>query len=350
MPLPCRQASPASITRKSEESTITGTRAMSGSAASRFRNFRIACTESSRPSSMLTSRIWAPPGDLLARDLERLAVLAGLHQLREARRAGDVRPLADVDEVRVGPDHERVHAREAAERLDLRPHARRYAAHRPGDRADVRRRRAAAAADEVDEPRARPFAEVARHRLRRLVEAAEGVRQPGVRIGAHEARALLRQLLDMRAHLARPERAVDAHREERHVHDRDPERVDRLAREVAAGEVRDRDRGHHRKLCAALLERAHDAGERGFRVQRVERRLDEQQVHAAVDEAERLLVVGRLELGVAHGPGAGVVDVARERGRLVRRSERSGDPAAGVPAPRPSPRPRPCGRRARRRR
>ena len=39
---------------------MTGTRAMSGSAAIRFRNVVIAFSESSSPSSMLTSRICAP--------------------------------------------------------------------------------------------------------------------------------------------------------------------------------------------------------------------------------------------------------------------------------------------------
>ena len=58
--LPCRHLRPASITENLEESTITGTRAMSGSAAIRLRNVTIAFSESSRPSSMLTSMIWAP--------------------------------------------------------------------------------------------------------------------------------------------------------------------------------------------------------------------------------------------------------------------------------------------------
>ena len=42
------------------KSTITGTRAMSGSAAMRLRKVFIASAESSRPSSMLTSMICAP--------------------------------------------------------------------------------------------------------------------------------------------------------------------------------------------------------------------------------------------------------------------------------------------------
>ena len=58
--LPCRHLRPASITENFEESTITGTRAMSGSAAIRLRKVTMAFCESSRPSSMFTSMIWAP--------------------------------------------------------------------------------------------------------------------------------------------------------------------------------------------------------------------------------------------------------------------------------------------------
>ena len=58
--LPCRHFSPASITENFEESTITGTRAMSGSAAIRLRKVVIAASRSSSPSSMFTSMICAP--------------------------------------------------------------------------------------------------------------------------------------------------------------------------------------------------------------------------------------------------------------------------------------------------
>jgi hypothetical protein len=59
-PLPCRHLSPASITLHFEESIITGTREMSGSEAARLRKVTIAFSESSIPSSMLTSIICAP--------------------------------------------------------------------------------------------------------------------------------------------------------------------------------------------------------------------------------------------------------------------------------------------------
>jgi 5-methyltetrahydrofolate--homocysteine methyltransferase len=55
--LPDTHLRPASITLHLELSTITGTRAISGSAAIRLRNVVIAASESSKASSMLTSTI-----------------------------------------------------------------------------------------------------------------------------------------------------------------------------------------------------------------------------------------------------------------------------------------------------
>ena len=60
MALPCTHLRPASITVHLDESIITGTRAISGSAATRFRKRTIAASESSMPSSMLTSITCAP--------------------------------------------------------------------------------------------------------------------------------------------------------------------------------------------------------------------------------------------------------------------------------------------------
>jgi hypothetical protein len=58
--LPETHFRPASMTSQRELSIITGTRAMSGSVVISLRNVVIASTASSRPSSMLTSTIWAP--------------------------------------------------------------------------------------------------------------------------------------------------------------------------------------------------------------------------------------------------------------------------------------------------
>ena len=68
-PCPARTCSPASITLHFDESIMTGTRAMSGSAAiSLQKRSSSPLSESSRPSSMLTSMTCAPFVDLLARD------------------------------------------------------------------------------------------------------------------------------------------------------------------------------------------------------------------------------------------------------------------------------------------
>jgi hypothetical protein len=58
--LPCTHLRPDSITDHFEESIMIGTREMSGSAAIRLRRVTIAASESSMPSSMLTSSMLAP--------------------------------------------------------------------------------------------------------------------------------------------------------------------------------------------------------------------------------------------------------------------------------------------------
>ena len=58
--LPWTHLRPASITSHFEESIIIGTRAISGSDATKFKKCDIALMASSIPSSMLMSIIWAP--------------------------------------------------------------------------------------------------------------------------------------------------------------------------------------------------------------------------------------------------------------------------------------------------
>ena len=60
MPLPWLHFRPDSMTSHFDESTITGTLAMSGSEAMRLRKRVIAATPSIMPSSMQTSMTWAP--------------------------------------------------------------------------------------------------------------------------------------------------------------------------------------------------------------------------------------------------------------------------------------------------
>ena len=77
---------------------MIGTRAMSGSAAIRFRKRVMAACESSMPSSMLTSMTCAPFATCWRAMSSGGVVIARLDELAELRRAGDVGALADVDE------------------------------------------------------------------------------------------------------------------------------------------------------------------------------------------------------------------------------------------------------------
>ena len=198
------------------------------------------------------------------------------------------------------------------------------------DLPDVLRRRAAAAADDVDEAVARELAEEAARVLRLLVVHAELVRQARVRVARDPRRRDLREILDERTHLGRPERAVDADDERPRVLDRDPERLDRLAGEVAAAVVDRGEREPERQLGRSVLR----GDDRRLRVQRVEDGLDQEQVDAAVAQRADLLRVRLDDLVEGRGAVGGVVDLRRQRQRDVERPDGAGDEgAAGLRLP-----------------
>ena len=74
--------------------------------------------------------------------------------------------------------------------------------------------------------------------------------------------------------------------------------------------------------------------DRGLRVQRVEDRLDEQEIDAAVAERPDLLLVCGLHLVEGDGTIGSVFDLRRERQRHVQRADRAGDEARLVGAAR----------------
>ena len=96
---------------------------------------------------------------------------------------------------------------------------------------------------------------------------------------------------------------------------------DGLTRQVAAAAVDRREREPERQLGRDV----HRRDDRRLRVQRVEDRLDEQQVDAALDERGDLLGVGRAHLREGDRAERGVVDLRRDRERDVERPDRPGD-------------------------
>src|SRR6185437_4147885 len=146
---------------------------------------------------------------LLERDLERLLEVAALDQAAEAGGAGEVRALADEDEIRLRVDGEGLEPAEGGDARPVGDDARPRAVDGGDDRPHVVGCRPAATAHDVDEAVARELAEEAARVVRLLVVAAHRIREPRVRVARHPRRRNLRELLDDRAHLGRAERAVD---------------------------------------------------------------------------------------------------------------------------------------------
>ena len=100
--LPCRHFSPASITCHLEESIMTGTLAMSGSAESRFRNLTMDFSASSMASSILISITWAPLSTCCRATDKRFLEILLPDQPGKHLGTADIGPFADIDEIASG--------------------------------------------------------------------------------------------------------------------------------------------------------------------------------------------------------------------------------------------------------
>ena len=225
--------------------------------------------------------------DLVGRDLYGGLVVARLDQLAEPRRARDVLAFADHHEAGVRRDRERLEPAQRGHAPRRRHLAGREPRHRRRDRSNVFVGGPAAAPEDVGEAALGELTQVLGGRLGALVVAAERVREPGVRVTGRVDGRDACERLEVRAHLGRAERAVDADGERLRMRDREPERIDRLTRQRSAAPVGDRDRDHERHVRGDVA-RGRD---RRLGVQRVEDRLDQEQVGAAVDERPDLLGV-----------------------------------------------------------
>ena len=125
----------------------------------------------------------------------------------------------------------------------------------------------------------------------------------------------------------RAERAVQADRDRLRVPHRIPERRRRLAGQQAAGAVGDGAGDHHRHVEAGLLADFGNGVDRRLGVERVEDRLDQQQVGAAVEQPAHLLAIGFAQLVEGDGAEAGIGHVRRDRGGAVGRAQSAGDEA-----------------------
>ncbi len=270
-----------------------------------------------------------PASYLFECNVDRALEVVRLDQPPEPCGAGHVRALADHDESGVRPDDERLQAGEARSRRALGDMSRRKALDRADDRMRVLGRRPAATSDEVHEPVLGERAQVAARVRGLLVVEPERIRQSGVGMARDVGRGDVREPLEERPHLGRAERAVDADDERLGVLDGDPERIRGLPGEVAAALVDCGEREPERELRSDCA-RGHD---RGLRVQRVEDRLDEQEIDAAVPQRRDLLFVGRLDRVERDSAIRRILDLWGEREGDVQRAHRAGDEAGPVRRP-----------------
>ena len=258
---------------------------------------------------------------LFERDVDRLLPVAALDEAPEARGARHIRPLADHHERRVVVDRERLEAAEARAPVGGGNHPRRDALHLLRDLADVLGRRPTTSPDAVDEAVEREAAEQLARLLCRLVVAAEGIRQACVRIAEHRHGRNPRELGEKRPHLGGSEGAVHRDRERVGVLDRDPERLHRLAGQRPSAAIDDGERDHDREVGGGVP----GCDDRRLGVERVEHRLDDEQVDAALGQRCDLLGVRVADLVEGARAVGGLVDARRERQRHVQRADRAGD-------------------------
>ena len=114
------------------------------------------------------------------------------------------------------------------------------------------------------------------------------------------------------------------------VPDAVPEGLDRLARERAAGRIDDRPGDDERQALADLIEQGLDGEDGGLGIERIEDRLDEQDVRTALDEPGRRLTIGGLELLPRDAAGGGIAHVRAHRRGPVGRAKRTRDVAGAA--------------------
>ena len=279
-------------------------------------------------SSMLTSIIWAPLSTCCRAIATASSKRSSLISSRERARAGDVGPLADVDEERVGADVERLQAGQARARLDVGDHPRWHALDGIGDGARCGRASCRSRPDQVEQ-RPRAPAGRAPRTSRAAARRSRRTRWAGRRWGS--VMTGTSAMRDSSATYGRSIRAPSAQlrptangRAWRTLFQKAPTvwpdnvRPDWSAMVPLTITGRRKPRSSKSDL---------DGEDRRLAVERVEDRLDLQDVGAAGDQAAARLLVCGDQLVPRDVARAGVVDVGREAGGPVRRAERAGDKA-----------------------
>ena len=260
--------------------------------------------------------------DLVLGDDQQAVVVVCQQQLLGLARALCVDALSDQRRPRVldqrrRRDH-RAHVGWAARRARLWDRA----LDALGDRADVVRRGAAAAADDADSIAVDEFPKHVGERagLFREDRLAVGTldREPGVRDAVHGYRAEFAQEADRVAHVLRAGGAVEPDRVDLQRLERRQRGADVGPQEHLAALRQQRDAALDRDHAVELGERAAGAEHGGLELEDVLARLDDHQIDAACDQAGGLLREHIHELGKRDPAERRVVARGEEAGRAHR--------------------------------
>ena len=92
-----------------------------------------------------------------------------------------------------------------------------------------------------------------------------------------------------------------------------------MAREISSRKIRQGHRNHQRQSSAEVLLGIQGRHDRGFGIQRVEDRFDENEIHSALDQCIDLLAIHRSHLVEINFAETRIVDAGRQRQCFVGR-------------------------------
>ena len=176
---------------------------------------------------------------------------------------------------------------------------------------------ATASADDVDQSLGDVLLHLHGHLNRCLVIAAEAVGESRIGVARDVVGGTCGKALEVGLHLCGTERAVQSHREDIGMAHRGEERVEGLSREGAPSGIGDGHREHDGQALAHALHHAFGSIDGRLGIERVEDGLDEQRIHAALDEGLHLFVIGFHQFIVGDATQGWVVHVGADGAGLV---------------------------------
>ena len=227
-------------------------------------------------------------------------------------------------------DDEWLQSAQPGSRLDRRDCAGRQVGYGSGNGLYVGRRGAATSAHDVQESAFAELTEDRGHLLGRLIVLTEFVGEAGVGMATDAGVADSGQLLYVWAQILGTQSAVQSNGHQAGVIDRVPEGFGSLARESPPASVGDRSGDPDWCIETAVSQHITNGKEGGPTVERVEYGLDQQQIHASIEQCLGLLGIRRDQLVKCYVAEIGIVHVRRDRGRSVSGPQAAGDEARSV--------------------